>query len=132
MTIIAVIIKNIPQSPFSQSTKAPDEAANVVLPAVPIEANKAYCVAVYVLSTNKDIKATNATVANAAAISSNITATAKSHSDFPDHARIENKIFVEAINIPEINIAFITPERIANNPPKSVKTTVVIQPNPLE
>lgn len=42
MTIMAVIIKNIPQSPFSQSTKAPDEEANVVLPAVPIEASKAY------------------------------------------------------------------------------------------
>ena len=37
-----------------------------------------------------------------------------------------------AINIPEMNIAFITPERIANNPPRSVKTTVVIQPKPLE
>ena len=42
ITITAVIIKNTPQSPFSQSTKAPDEAANVVLPAVPIEANSAY------------------------------------------------------------------------------------------
>ena len=46
MTIIAVITKKIPQSPFNQSTKAPEEAANVVLPAVPIEASKAYCVAV--------------------------------------------------------------------------------------
>ena len=36
------IIKNIPQSPFNQSTKAPDDAAKVVRPAVPIEANKAY------------------------------------------------------------------------------------------
>ena len=42
ITIIAVIIKNIPQSPFNQSTKAPEEAAKVVRPAVPIEANKAY------------------------------------------------------------------------------------------
>ena len=42
ITIIAVIMKNSPQSPLSQSTKAPDEAANVVLPAVPIEANNAY------------------------------------------------------------------------------------------
>ena len=42
----AVIIKNIPQSPFNQSTIAPYEAASVVLPAVPIEANNAYCVAV--------------------------------------------------------------------------------------
>ena len=40
ITIIAVKIKNTPQSPFSQSTKAPEEAAKVVLPAVPIEANK--------------------------------------------------------------------------------------------
>ena len=42
ITIIAVIIKKIAQSPFNQSTKAPDEAAKVVLPAVPIDASKAY------------------------------------------------------------------------------------------
>ena len=67
---MAVKIKNTPQSPLSQSTKAPDEDASVVLPAVPIEARRAYWVAVYVLSTSKDINATNATVAKAAAISS--------------------------------------------------------------
>ena len=128
--MIAVITKNIPQSPFNQSTMAPEDAANVVLPAVPIEASKAYWVAVYVLSTNIEIKATNATVANAAAISSKITAIAKSHSDFPDQASTENKRFVEAINIPETNIAFITPERIANKPPYNVNTTVVIHPKP--
>ena len=44
--MIAVRTKKIPQSPFNQSTKAPDEAASVVLQAVPIEASKAYCVAV--------------------------------------------------------------------------------------
>ena len=43
---MAVKIKNTPQSPFSQSTKAPDEDASVVLPAVPIEASNAYWVAV--------------------------------------------------------------------------------------
>ena len=42
ITITAVITKNIPQSPFNQSTNAPDEAAKVVLPAVPIDASKAY------------------------------------------------------------------------------------------
>ena len=42
ITIKAVIIKNKPQSPFNQSTKAPEDAAKDVLPAVPIEANKAY------------------------------------------------------------------------------------------
>ena len=42
ITIKAVIIKKIPQSPFNQSTKAPEDDANVVRPAVPIEANKAY------------------------------------------------------------------------------------------
>ena len=42
MTIIAVKIKNVPQSPFSQSTNAPDEDASVVLPAVPIDASRAY------------------------------------------------------------------------------------------
>ena len=46
MTIKVVIIKKVPQSPFSKSTKAPDEEASVVLPAVPIEAQSAYCVAV--------------------------------------------------------------------------------------
>ena len=42
ITIIAVKMKNIPQSPFNQSTKAPDDDASVVLPAVPIEASSAY------------------------------------------------------------------------------------------
>ena len=46
ITIIAVIIKNNPQFPSSQSTMAPDEEAKRVLPIVPIEANSAYCVAV--------------------------------------------------------------------------------------
>ena len=127
-----VIIKNIPQSPFNQSTNSPEDAASVVRPKVPMEASNAYCVAVYVLSTNNDMKATKATVANAAAISSKRTATAKSNSDFPDQASAANKRFVHAINIPETNIAFTTPERIANNPPRSVNMTVVIQPMPLE
>ena len=127
-----MIIKNIPQSPFNQSTKAPDDAAKVVLPAVPIDARSAYCVAVYVLSTNIEIKATNATVAKAAAISSKITAIANSNSDFPYQANKENNKFVEAINMPETNIALTTPERIANKPPNKVKITVVIQPKPLE
>ena len=90
ITIIAVRIKNVPQSPFNQSTKAPDDDASVVLPAVPIEANRAYWVAVQVLSTSNEIKATKATVAKAAAISSKITATANSHSDFPLHANVVN------------------------------------------
>ena len=98
ITIKVVIIKNVPQSPFSQSTKAPDEEASVVLPAVPIEANSAYCVAVYVLSTKRDINATKATVANAADISSAITAKANNHSDFPVHANAANNKFVAAIN----------------------------------
>ena len=45
-TINAVIIKNIPQSPSSQSTRDPEDDAISVLPAVPMEASKAYCVAV--------------------------------------------------------------------------------------
>ena len=36
------MIKNTPQSPLSQSTKAPDDDASVVLPAVPIDASNAY------------------------------------------------------------------------------------------
>ena len=46
ITISAVKMKNVPQSPFSQSTSAPEEDAKVVLPAVPIDAKRAYCVAV--------------------------------------------------------------------------------------
>ena len=46
MTISAVRIKNVPQSPFNQSTRDPDDDAKVVLPAVPIDASSAYCVAV--------------------------------------------------------------------------------------
>ena len=46
ITINAVIIKNKPQSPSNPSTKAPEEEANNVLPAVPTDANKAYWVAV--------------------------------------------------------------------------------------
>ena len=39
---------------------------------------------------------------------------------------------VDAIIIPDMNIALITPERIANNPPSNVNITVVIQPRPFE
>ena len=46
ITIIVVNTKNVPQSPFNQSTNAPEDEASVVLPAVPIEASNAYCVAV--------------------------------------------------------------------------------------
>ena len=53
ITINAVNIKKIPQSPFNQSTNAPEDDAKVVLPAVPMDAKRAYCVAVYALSTNR-------------------------------------------------------------------------------
>ena len=46
MTIIVVKIKKVPQSPLNQSTRTPEDDARVVLPAVPIEASKANCVAV--------------------------------------------------------------------------------------
>ena len=62
------------------------------------------------------MKATKATVAKAAAISSKITATANNHSDFPDHASKEKRRLVDAIRIPETNMALITPDLIANNP----------------
>ena len=42
ITMIVVITKNVPQSPFNQSTNSPDEAAKVVRPKVPIEASNAY------------------------------------------------------------------------------------------
>ena len=51
---------------------------------------------------------------------------------YEPHASMENRRFVDAINIPDINIALITPERIAKRPPKSVNTTVVIHPKPFE
>ena len=130
--MMAVMIKNTPQSPLSQSTNAPDDDASVVLPAVPIDASNAYWVAVYVLSTNNEINATNATVAKAAAISSKITATANSHSDFPLHANAVNNKLVAAIKIPARNIAFKTPDLITNRPPNKVNITVVIQPRVFE
>ena len=46
ITISAVIIKNIIQFPLSQSTIMPEDEAKSVLPAVPMEASNAYCVAV--------------------------------------------------------------------------------------
>ena len=46
ITINAVNTKNMPQSPFNQSTSAPEDDAKVVLPAVPIDAKRAYWVAV--------------------------------------------------------------------------------------
>ena len=49
-----------------------------------------------------------------------------------NQASKENKRFVEAIKIPETNIALTTPERMANKPPKSVNITVVTHPKPLE
>ena len=42
ITIIVVKIKKTPQFPFSQSTRAPEDDASIVLPAVPIDASKAY------------------------------------------------------------------------------------------
>ena len=132
ITITVVIIKNVPQSPLSQSTNAPEEEARVVLPAVPIEARRAYCVAVYVLSTNKEINATNATVANAADISSAITAIANNKSYFPVQASNAKRRFVTAIKPPATNIVFIVPDLIAKIPPSNVNTTVVIHPKVLE
>ena len=126
------MIKNIIQSPFSQSTIIPDEEAKSVLPAVPIEASKAYCVAVYVLSTNAEINPTNATVAKAAERSSMRTVKANKISELPTQANIENRIFVEAIKIPDTNMALTSPMRTANNPPSKVNVTVVSQPIPLE
>ena len=88
--------------------------------------------AVYVLSTNNDINATKATVANAAAMSSAITANAKSNSDFSDIAKTENRRLVVAISIPATNIVLIVPDLIASNPPNKVKITVVTHPKVFE
>ena len=46
ITITAVRMKKIPQSPSNQSTNDPDDDASKVLPAVPMDARSAYCVAV--------------------------------------------------------------------------------------
>ena len=70
------------------------------------------------------MKATNATVAKAAAISSNITATANNSSDLSLHAKRVNNKLVEAISIPARNIAFKTPDLITKSPPNNVKITV--------
>ena len=67
------------------------------------------------------MKATKATVAKAAAISSKITAIAKSNSDLSLQAKKLNKILVLAITMPAKNIAFKTPDLITNNPPKSAR-----------
>ena len=47
-------------------------------------------------------------------------------------ANKEKSKLVEAISIPEMNIAFITPDLIANKPPSRVKITVVNHPRPFE
>ena len=128
-----MIIKNQTQLPASQlSIIEPDEEARIVLPAVPIDANRAYWVAVYLLSTNKEIKATKAMVAKAVARSSNRTDTAKSTSSFPTQASKENNKFVEAIAMPEINNARIIPPFITKKLPNRVNRTVVIQPTLFE
>ena len=132
MTIKAVMMKNNPQSPPNPSTMAPDEEANNVLPAVPTDANKAYCVAVKLRSTRREINATNATVAKAAARSSIITAKAKRAFDGPTQASIENKIFVAAIAIPAMINVLKIPDLIAMAPPIRVNTMVVIHPNAFE
>ena len=116
-----MIIKNNPQLPPRPSTIAPEEDASNVRPAVPTEANKAYCVAVKLLSTIKEIKATNATVANAAARSSSMTAKANRPFEGPAQAKTEKRMFVTAIAIPAIIKVFTIPERIAIAPPISVK-----------
>ena len=36
ITMIVVKTKNVPQSPFNQSTRAPEDEAKVVRPAVPV------------------------------------------------------------------------------------------------
>ena len=130
--MMAVIIKNNPQSPPSPSTIAPEEDANNVLPAVPTEASKAYCVAVKLRSTRSDINVTNATVAKAAARSSMITANANRTFEGPTQAKRENRIFVADIAIPAIIRVFIIPDLIAIAPPIRVKTIVVIQPRAFE
>ena len=49
-----------------------------------------------------------------------------------DKIFLENNIFVNAINIPDKNMALTKPIRTANNPPSKVKTIVVSQPIPFE
>ena len=78
------------------------------------------------------MKATNATVANAAVISSAMTAIANNNSDYPVQASKAKSKFVRAIKPPAKNIVFIVPALIAIIPPNNVNTTVVIQPSPLE
>ena len=130
--MMAVIIKNNPQSPPSPSTIAPDEDANNVLPAVPTEASKAYCVAVKLRSTRSDINVTNATVAKAAARSSMITANANRTLEGPTHAKTENRMVGADIAMPGSMRGLTIPDLIAIAPPIRVKTMVVIQPSAFE
>ena len=88
--------------------------------------------AVKLLSTKRDINVTNATVANAAAKSSRITAKANKPLEGPAQAKTENKILVAAIAIPAMIKVFTIPDLIAIAPPIRVKTIVVIQPKALE
>ena len=74
----------------------------------------------------------NATVANAAAKSSIKTVNAKKISELPTQAKAANKRFVDAISIPDKNIALIKPIRTANSPPNNVNITVVSHPIPFE
>ena len=116
---MAVMIKNTPQSPLSQSTNAPDDDASVVLPAVPIDASNAYWVAVYVRSTSNEINATNATVANAAAISSNMTATANNNSDLSLHAKNCRTLLNTKLLLRDVIIRYI--EELGKN---NIKITI--------
>ena len=50
----------------------------------------------------------------------------------PIAANIAYNKFVNAIKIPDTNIAVMTPDLIANNPPIKVNITVVSHPKPLE
>ena len=78
------------------------------------------------------MKATNATVAKAAAISSRITAIEKIKYDFPVHAKTANKRLVNAIKIPATKRDLKTPVLMVKKPPIKVKIIVVIHPNAFE
>ena len=75
-TMIVVKTKKIAQLPPSPSTIKPLAAAKVVRERLPMDANAAYCVAVYARSHNCERKATKATVDTAVVNWSATTATA--------------------------------------------------------
>ena len=102
ITISAVITKNWLQLPSRKSTTKPLLDATKVLPATLSDAIRAYWVALKARLHNREIKATIATVLQAAVKPSIITAAASSVTSGPVVAISENIRLEAAIAIPAV------------------------------